>query len=136
MNPSLMRERIAPDDRLVRLHVEADDTRKHLARRIELSCINTRLERQPICAHAERHHNLFKRRIACPLANTVYSALNLSCSCFDCCQTVCNSQTQIVVTVNTDDDVAISDNSLAYLLDEMRVLHRRRIANRVRNIQH
>src|ERR1043165_8436888 len=102
MNTSLMSERIAADDRLVRLHVKADDARKHLTRRIELSCVDARLKWQTICSHTQRHHDLFERRVACALADAVDRTLNLSCAGFDRGETVCNRQTEIVVTVNTD----------------------------------
>ncbi len=38
--------------------------------------------------------------------------------------------------MNTDDHVSVSDNSFAHLLDQVRVFHRRRVADGVRHVEH
>src|ERR1044072_5447923 len=118
VNPRLVRKSIAADNRLVWLHIEPDDARQQLTRRIKLSGLDVRLEGQSIGAYVQRHHDLFERRVARALADAVDSALDLSSPCFDRRETVCHRESKIVVTVNADDHVSIPHDALAYLLDQ------------------
>ncbi len=136
MNSCFVREGVAANDCFVWLHVEADDAREQLARRIKLAGFDVCYKRQSIGAHVHRHHDLFERCVSGTLADAVDRAFNLSRACFNRRQSICHCETEIVVTVNTDRHVPVSDNTLAHLLDQMRKLDRRCVANRVRHIEH
>src|SRR5689334_20229260 len=136
VNPSLMRESVATDDCFIRLHVEADDARKQLARRVKLLRLDTRFERQTIGAYVQRHHDLFERRVARALTDAIDRALDLPRARFNRRESVRHREAEIVMTVNTDSHVSISYDSFAHLLDQARVLIRRRVAHRVGNIEY
>src|SRR4029079_7540252 len=80
VDPSLVRERVAPDDSLVYLNALAGERRQHLAGRIDLLGVDARRVRHPIRADLHRHDDLFERRVAGALADAVGRALDLTCA--------------------------------------------------------
>ena len=77
MNARFVRERVAPDDGLVRLHRFVGDLREQLARLEQPLGPDARVVGQAILPHAQRHHDLFERRVAGALADAVDRALDL-----------------------------------------------------------
>ena len=74
VNAGFVGERVASDDGLVGLHGLVGEPREQLARLEEPGRLDPGLERQPILPHAHRHHDLFERRVAGPLADAVDGA--------------------------------------------------------------
>ena len=60
VNPRFVRERVAADDRLVRLHALARQRREQLTRREDLARVDPGGKRQAIGADPRRHHDLFE----------------------------------------------------------------------------
>src|ERR1700677_1030887 len=65
--------------------------------------LNARLIAEIIATRFDRHDDLFECRVAGPLADAVDRALNLASASFDGRQTVGDAQSQIVVTMRTED---------------------------------
>ena len=61
------------------------------------------LERQPVAARLERHHDFFERSVARALADAVDGALDLPRAGLHRRQRIRHRQAQIVVAVHADD---------------------------------
>ena len=79
VDAGLVRERVAPDDRLVRLHRVAGQARDQAARARDLASCRRRCA-APTSARArvQQHHDLLERRVARALADAVDRALDLA----------------------------------------------------------
>src|SRR5262245_27623910 len=128
-------ESVATHNSFVWLHVEADNLCEQLTRRIELRRNDSICKRQAIGTNVQCHNDLFKGGVTSTFTNAVDGALDLSGASFDGCQTVCYRQAQIVVAVNADDDITVSDDPVFYHLDQMGHLSWRGIADRIRDVE-
>jgi hypothetical protein len=88
-----------------------------------------------IGAHLQRHDDLFQRGIACSLADAVDGAFNLAGAGFNCCQAVRHCQSQIVVAMHADGNVAVTNDSFPHRLDQFREFIRQRVTDSVRHVQ-
>ena len=100
-----MREGVAPDDRLVRLHVESGDGRQHLRQPQDLLGVDIVLVRHCILARADRHDGLLQRGIAGSFADAVDGAFHLSDTRLDRCQRVGDREAQVVMIVRRQYDL-------------------------------
>ncbi len=105
VNPRFVRERVAPDDRLVGLHAFAGERGQQLARREDLGRLHARFVRQPIAADADRHHDFLERRVPRPFADPVDRALDLPGAAADRGERVRHSETEIVVAMRAERDL-------------------------------
>ena len=102
--PASCANALRADDRLVRLHADADDLRQQLAGRdTARSVLMPVVERQPIAARLQHHHDLFERAVARALADAVDGALDLARAVLHGGQRVGDRQAQVVVAVDADD---------------------------------
>ncbi len=102
MNPRLVREGIAADDRLVGLHRFTGHVRQQLARLEQLWRLNGRVVRQTVLTHAQRHHQFFERRVAGTLADAVDRAFNLPHAALNRRQAVGHRQAEVVVAMRAE----------------------------------
>ena len=65
--------------------------------------LDGRVERQPILAHAQRHHDLLERRVAGALADAVDRALDLAHAALDRREAVGDGEAEIVVAMRAED---------------------------------
>ena len=85
-------------------------------------------------ADAERHHDLFERRVAGALADAVDRALDLAHAALDRGEAVGDGQAEIVVAVRAEDRLVGVRDAAADLLEELADVLRRRVADRVRQV--
>ena len=83
----------------------------------------------------QRHHDLFERGVAGPLADAVDRHLDLPRAVLDRGQRVRRRQPQVVVAVRRDDDVVRARHVLAGCRDQPAELRRRGVADGVRDVQ-
>src|SRR4051812_33195509 len=74
VDAGLVREGVAADDRLVRLHGHADDLGQQLARRIELRGLDAGLVPEGVAPRLQNHDDLLERAVAGALADAVDGA--------------------------------------------------------------
>ena len=103
VNAGFMRERVGPDNGLVRRHRHTDDGREGVAGGNEARGVDAGGERQRIGPHFERHHNFFERGVAGTLANAVDGALHLAGARLHRGNRVGDGQAEIVVAVGRQD---------------------------------
>src|SRR5438105_4733993 len=135
MNAGLVREGVATDYGLVRLHAEADDLREQLARRVNLFGADAAGVRQTIRADVQRHHDLFESGVSGALADAVDGALDLARARVERRETVGDGESEVVVTVDAYRHPGRADHALAHGVDNLAELRRRRVADRVGDIQ-
>ena len=95
----LVREGVAPDDRLVRLHVEAGDGGQQFRGPQQQFRGDPVVIRDRVLPGADRHHDLFQRRVAGTLADAVDRAFHLARAGAEGGDGVGDPQTQIVMVV-------------------------------------
>ena len=78
MDAGLVRERVAPDDRLVRLHLVAGQPRDQAARARDLGRVDPGPQPEAWLARAQQHHDLLQRGVPGALADPVDRALHLA----------------------------------------------------------
>ncbi len=130
-----MRERVAPDNGLVRLHGHAGDLAQHLAGREDMFADHASFVSKAIGTNPHRHHNLFQRRVPGPLADAVNRALDLARSRGYCGQSIGNRHAQIVVAVRGNSYVLNSLYMLSNRGDQVGELGGNGVADGVGNIQ-
>ena len=131
MDAGLVRERVAPDDRLVGLHRLVGDLSEQLARREQLGRVDRRVVGHPVLTHAQRHHELFERCVARAFADAVHRALHLPHAALNRGQAVGHGQTEIVVAMRAEHRFRRVRHAGDDLLEELTDLVRRRVADRV-----
>src|SRR5947209_10238256 len=131
----LVREGVATDDGLVRLHAEADGLGEQLARRVNLFGAHSAREGQAVWAHVQRHDDLFERGVAGALADAVDSALDLARARAERREAVGDGEAEVVVAVHADGHVAPGDDALAHGLHQLDELAGRRVADRVGDVE-
>ena len=102
MDAGFVGKGVAADDRFVGLHRLVGEPGQQLARLEEQRRLNRRVERQPIPAHAQRHHDLFERGVAGALADPVDRALDLANAAGNRGEAVGDRQTKVVVAVRAE----------------------------------
>ncbi len=134
MNPGLMSERVLSHNGLVSLHLHPGDRRHQVTGRIQPIGIHIRLTAVIVGPRFDRHHDLFQRGVARTFAQSVDRAFNLTSSGFDRRQTVGHGQSQIVVTVSTDDRTIDIRHILSEIRNHSVVVTGCGITHRIRDI--
>ena len=134
MDAGLVRECVRADDRLVGLHHESGDGGNQPRGADDVFGIDPGHEGQGVVAGAQRHHHLFQRRIAGPLAEPVDGAFDLSRARPDRGQRVGDGESQIVVTVGRKDRLVAVRHALEQHGDQRPELLRHRVADGVGNV--
>ena len=76
------------------------------------------------CSHQFQIYKcLIQRCISCSLSKTKCSAMNNICSCFYCCNIVCNTQSSILMTMPIDFDItsvvaSVFDDFFVYKIEK------------------
>ena len=129
-----MRERVAPDDRLVRLHRVARQPRDQPARARDLGRLDPGPQAEARLARVQQHHDLLQRRVAGALADPVDRALDLPAARFQPRQRVGDGQAEVVVAVHRERGRAQIGHQPVELREHRVVLARHRVADRVGHI--
>ena len=134
VDAGLVRERVAPHDRLVRLHGIAGEPGDEPARAGDLARLH--LARQPdgVGARVQEHHELLERRVARALADPVDRALHLAGAGLHARERVGDREPEVVVAVHRQHDAAQRRHELVQAPEEARVLVRHRVAHGVRDV--
>ena len=88
-----------------------------------------------LLARAQRHHDFFHGGVARALADPVHGALDLAGAGPDRGQRVRDRQAQVVVAVDREARQVRLRHALAQVGDELGVLERRGVADRIRDVQ-
>src|SRR3954468_15015594 len=103
MDTGLMGEGVLADDRLVWLRPLPRELRQHLTGRVQLAGVDLGLKSAvEVRPDLQRHHYLFDRGVASPLADAVDAALDLARAGLDRRQRVGNGHPEVVVAVDRD----------------------------------
>ena len=129
-----MRERIPADDRLVVLHRERGRRRHELRGARQHGRIDIGPERQHVVAGLDRHHDLFQRRIAGALADAVDGAFDLARAAVHAGQRIRHRHAEIVMAMHREHRLVGIRHALAHHAEQRRIFFRRRIADRVGDI--
>ena len=114
--PGLVRERVAPDDRLVRLHRVAGQARHEPRGPGDLPRHGAGVQADVGLARVQQHHDLLERGVAGALADAVDRALDLARAGQQPGERVGHRQAQVVVAVDRQHDVAQVRHELVQLL--------------------
>src|SRR5262249_7137406 len=114
-----MAECVFAYDGLVVLNGEPRDVGNELRSAREHCRVYAGGEQHAIAAHPERHHDLFQRRIAGPLPDAVYSALDLPRARDHSCQRVCNSEPKIIMAMSREDDISRAWHAVSQHFDDL-----------------
>ena len=125
---------LRPDDRLVVLHRERGRRRHQLGRAIELRRLDADLIGQHVAARLDRHHHLFERGIARPLADAVDGALDLPRAGTHAGQRIGHRHAEIVVAVHREDRLLRARHLLHHRAEHLEIFLGRRIAHRIGQI--
>ena len=112
MDAGLVRERVAPDDRLVRLHLIAGEARDHPRGARELARVEAGVEAVLVAPGPQEHHDLLQRAVAGPLADAVDRALDLPRAGEQPGVGVGDGHAQVVVAVDRELDGVQSGHQL------------------------
>ena len=134
VDAALMGEGVRTHDRLVGLDLEAGDGGDEARGLHDLLGDDAGPEGQAVGAHVHRHHHLFKRAVARPLADAVDRALDLPRTGLDRAQGVGHGEAQIVVAVDRDHRLVDVGHVVPDLADEVGELLGIGIAHRVRDV--
>src|SRR5207237_9102201 len=94
VDTGLVRERIAPDHRLVELHVVAGEPRHEPRSTRQFFGVDAGADAlEVVAARLDRHHDLFERRVARTLPQAVDRALDLPCAVRDAGQRLGDRET-------------------------------------------
>ncbi len=133
VDPGLVGERVAADDRLVRLDREPGQVADQAAGRRDLLGLDARAGlpelRRP---RPEGHDDLFERRVAGPLAEAVDRHLDLAGAGLDRGERVGRGKPEVVVAVDADGGVI--PDELDDPAHERGELGRDRVADRIRDV--
>ena len=134
VDPGLVGEGVAPDDRLVGLHRVAGEARDHAARARQLAAVDLRVEAVDVAARAQQHHDLLERAVAGALADPVDGALDLARAGQHAGVGVRDREPEVVVAVDRQPHVAQAGDEPVELLEVADVLLRGRVADRVGDV--
>ena len=105
MNSGFVCESVFADDGFVAWQMHAGNIRYKPRRRVKLRRIDICLKTEKFFASLDCHYNLFEAAIAGTFANTVYCTFDLPGTCADGSEAICNCHAQVVVAMNTEDDI-------------------------------
>ena len=131
-----MGECVGPDHRLVGLDGCARQLRDQARRARDLCRVDAGLEAQPRPAHAQQHHDLFERRVACALADAIDRALDPPGARHDPGFRVGGGQAQVVVAVDREEYTIRPAGPADDLLDDLAELGGNAVAGRVGDVDH
>ena len=134
MDAGLVGERVAADDGLVALHLNAGDVRHQPAGRHQPLGVDARVAVVKILPGAQRHDDFFERTVAGPFADAVDRAFDLSGAVFDAGQAVGHGQSQIVVAVDADHGLVDVRHAFAQRANHVAHMGRRGVADGVGNV--
>src|SRR6185295_2798545 len=134
VDAGLVREGVAADDRLVRLHAFTGQRGQQLTGAEDLARVDAVGERQPIAAHVDRHHDFLERGVAGALADAVDRALDLPRARADRRQRVGDGEAEIVMAVRAEGDLVRARDALDNRAEELGDLVGRRVADGVGEI--
>src|SRR5687767_9750804 len=127
MDAGLVGERVAADNRLVRLDGFVGDAGEELAGLEESLGYDTGVVRIPVVPHPERHDDLFERRIAGTFPDAVDGALDLPYTALNGCEAVGDRQPEIVVAMGAEDRFVGVGHPAANLFEELAEIFGRRV---------
>jgi hypothetical protein len=134
VDAALVREGVAPDDRLVVLHRERGDGGNELRRPRQHLGVDGGPIRHHVVAHPHRHHRLFQRSVAGALADAVDGAFNLPRAGAHAGERVRHRHAEIVMAVHGKASLVGIRHPLAQHLDEREIFLRHRVADGVGDI--
>ena len=134
MNARLVRECVCTHDRLVALHHHARQLAHQAARRKQLLRLHARLQAIVIAPHLQRHHQLFQRTIARPLADSIDRHFHPPRPALDCRQRIRHRQAQIVVAMHMHHHILQLRHMLVQIGQQPAELLRNREPHRVGNV--
>src|SRR5579871_4919083 len=102
MYTGFVRKSVTPDDCFIRLYLNACYLGQKLTAGKNLLRVNTYRVRKQIRSDFQNHHEFLKRCIACPLADSIDGAFNLTSARTNSSYRICNSQSKIIVAMNAD----------------------------------
>ena len=132
--PGLVREGVAPDDRLVRLNRVAGQTRDDPRGASDLLGDGARVQAELSLTRGDQHDDLLERRVAGALADAVDRALDLAGAGHQAGDRVGDGQTEVVVAVDRQHHVAQLRDELIEPRQKSRVLVRHRVADGVGDV--
>ena len=100
----------------------------------DLARVDLRREADVLLTRLEQHHDLLERRVARALADAVDRALHLPRARLQAGERVRHGQAEVVVAVDGQHDVLELRDALVQAGQELRVLVRHRVADRVRDV--
>ena len=100
VNAGLVGKSIGPYDGLIWGNGLPDDARQLTGSAEKLARIDLSIGVIAITAGFERHDDFFQGCVARPLANAIYRAFHLRCSCAHGCQGIGHAQPQVVMAVH------------------------------------
>ena len=134
VNPRLVREGVAADDRLVGLREHAGFVGQQAAGAHDLARVHAALERDDLGPRPARHHDLLERSVAGALPDAVDGTLHLAGTGFDRGQRVRDCEAEVVVAMRAQHHFAGLGDALAHGPEQPGVLRRRRVAHRIRQV--
>ena len=135
VDAGLVGERVAADDRLVRLHRVAGEARDQAARARDLARVDAGVQPADVGgARVQQHHDLLERRVARALADPVDRALDLPRARLQAGERVRDREAEVVVAVDGEHDVAQARHQLVEPAQERGVLVRHRVADGVGDV--
>ena len=130
----LVGESVGANDRLVRLHREAGDSRDQPRAGHDLGGVEVGGAVEDVTAGAHRHDDLLEGGVAGALAEAVDGALDLACAVLHCGQGVGNRQAEVVVAMDREDRPIGVGDALDQLVDQVAELGRYAVPDRIRNV--
>src|SRR5262252_4129144 len=134
MNSRFVSECIRSNDGFIYLHLFARQLAEQLTCPIKL--FRSRSGRNVVVSlsRIQCHHDLFQSSISGALSNSVDRALDLTRSIFDGCKAVRDRQTKIIVAMRTNRDAIRILEALSQRSNQLAILGRSLITDRVRNV--
>ncbi len=132
--PNSCGESVLADDGLVVLHRKRRDGRDEARGARDHRGVDVRPERHHVVARLDRHHDLFQRRVARPLAKPIDGAFDLACARLHAGEAVGDGQPQIVMAVGGKDHPLCAGHALAQHGDDVYEFIRHRVAHRVGDV--
>jgi hypothetical protein len=134
VDPRLVGEGVAADDRLVPLDGHPGDRAEHAAHRVEPLGLDAGGQAEVVVAGLDGHHDLLERGVAGAFADAVDGTLDLPGAGLDAGQAVGDGQAQVVMTVNADDGLRDVRHPLRERADDLRELGRHGVADGVGDV--
>src|SRR5262245_12487574 len=134
MNSRFVSECIRSNDGFIYLHLFAGQLAEQLTRPIQLFRSRSRRDVVVSLSRIQRHHDLFQSSISGPLSDSVDRTLDLTRSIFDGCKAVRYGETKVIVAMRTNRDAIRILEALSQRSNQLPILGRSLITDRVRNV--